>query len=231
VLNGATAVPLPDNIALTEAYTASPPAYDVEPPGYTNTRPVDAAELARFTNAMRLGPGQIAEHLEHDPEITMTSGPEGLTFTNTAAFGNRFVKFFHHPVAGGLIDFSRLDDYTGKVGVTVRAAVDLSAGTGGFYCRMKRAFFSYTTHVNSTRMAFHLKSPYSQNCSIWAFCTPFDNACRRFSGNTHTAVMNRIIMNFRLHGKWLGDRTAFAVRELHICRDFVFACSVARIAH
>ncbi len=148
VLNGTTAVPLPDRIYVTSDFTAERPALDIDPVGYTNARPVDAAELARFADALRLGPEAMAEHMEMDPEVTMSNGPEGMTFTSTAGAGNRFVRFFYNPVGGGLLDFSELAEYTGKVGMTLRAGVDLSAGTGGFFARMKNR--GLETYVEAT---------------------------------------------------------------------------------
>lgn len=137
IQNGETAVPVPDKYVVNSSYTAGPPDDDINLPGYTNARPADAGDLARFENAFRFGLEEMEEHIELDPDVTMENGPEGLTFTSTAGFGNRFVRIFSHPAAVGLLDLSALDGVTGEIGVTVRGSVDLSADMGGFYTRLK----------------------------------------------------------------------------------------------
>lgn len=137
VLNASTAIPPPEMYFLTSAFTADEALNDIDPPGYTNARQLAEGDLDRFANALHLGPEDIAKYVQYDADVTMTTGPEGLTFISTAPTGNRFVKLFHHKVEGGTIDFSELNDYTGKAGFVVHAAVDLSASSGGFYCNLK----------------------------------------------------------------------------------------------
>lgn len=128
--------PEPDSFAVTGDFTAEPPVGGINLPDYTNARPADAEELERFANALHIGVGEIGEHVEIDRDVTMERGEDGITFTSIAGFGNRFVRLFYHPLEVGLLDLSALEGVTGEIGVTVRGSVDLSADTGGFYCRI-----------------------------------------------------------------------------------------------
>ncbi|MCC5805546.1 MAG: hypothetical protein JJU00_04375 [Opitutales bacterium] len=141
IVNAEAAVSLPDRLYVTADFSALPPAEDIDPVGYTNARPALAGDLDRFAGALRVSAEAMAEQMDMDADLNMDSGPEGMTFTNPLQFGNRFVRFFYHPVAGGLIDFSDLDNYTGKVGMTVRTDADLSEATGGAFARLKHFGF------------------------------------------------------------------------------------------
>jgi pectate lyase len=132
-------VSLPDFTYITSEFSAERPALDSNPLGYTNARSANTSELARFANALRLSPEDMAKQMQMDSDVKMSTGAEGMTFTNTTEVGNRFVRFFYHPTGVGLIDFSALNNYTGKVGMTLRADVDLSADRGGFFARMNNA--------------------------------------------------------------------------------------------
>lgn len=128
--------PPPEMFTVTSDFSADPPVDALVHSGHSNARPADAAELERFTEALRIGPEAIEASMEVGADITAESGPDGITFTSTAFSGNRFVRLFYHPVEVGLIDLSALEGLTGEIGVTVHASVDLSSATGGFYSRI-----------------------------------------------------------------------------------------------
>lgn len=103
----------------------------------THTANLDEPDLAdRFAEAYRLTSADIGLLADYDLQVTMSRGPEGITFTSNALSGNQFVRIGYHNGAG-LLDLTALEGISGKVGIDVHADVDLSQTTNGFYVRLK----------------------------------------------------------------------------------------------
>lgn len=116
----------PADILLSSSHTANFEASSVE---------------ETYQDAKRISPAHIARFADYDEDIEMTTGPEGVTFTNTNRFAganpNRFIRIGFHNESG-YFDLTELENVTGKIGIDVHADVDMTETTNGFYVRVKR---------------------------------------------------------------------------------------------
>lgn len=95
----------------------------------------------RFADAIRLGPPYIERFADYDLDVYMTRSARGVSFLNPLAFpggnANRYVRLGFNE-ASGYLNFRSLDGISGEARVVVRADVDLSQTTNGFYVRVKK---------------------------------------------------------------------------------------------
>jgi pectate lyase len=103
---------------------------------------VGASNLAeRFARSLRLSAGYIRRFAETDADIYQSSVPGGVTFLNPLLIpggnSNRRIRVGVRD-GEGLLDFSSLAGISGEARLGLRADVDLSQTTNGFYVRVKR---------------------------------------------------------------------------------------------
>lgn len=109
-------------------------------PRHTVVEGADTVE-ERYAQAIRLGPHYIERFADHDPDVYMTRNSRGVSFLNPLAFpggnANRYVRLGFNETSGYL-NFRSLDGISGEARVVLRADVDLSETTNGFYVRVKK---------------------------------------------------------------------------------------------
>lgn len=95
----------------------------------------------RFANAIRLSADYIERFVDTDSDIYVTRTAAGVNFMNPLLFpggnANRMIRIGFDE-GSGYFDFSSLDGISGEGRIVIRADVDLSQTTNGFYARVLR---------------------------------------------------------------------------------------------
>ena len=111
----------------------------VEP---SNVADHDAGTLEEmYADSIRLGPDYIAQFVDFDFPIQAEHTPDGIALYNPlnlpGGAGNRYIRIGFRD-GGGYFDFTALQNVSGRIGMVVRADVDLTGTSNGFYVRAKR---------------------------------------------------------------------------------------------